>query len=307
MDHRVELRHLRAFCAVAEELHFGRAARRLGLSQPPLSLQVRRLEEQVGARLFERSSRRVALTDAGAALYPQARRLLQELESALAAAGRAGAGAEGLLRVAFAPSMMFQLLPEVVRRFREAHPGVRLELRELPTARQLAALRAGELDVAFAREPQADAALRLETIASEPLRVALARQHPLARRRQLRLSALRAEPWVLFPRDIAPGLHDQVLGLCRSAGFSPRVVQESHEIFTTVGLVGAGVGVTIVPAVVERMGWSGVVYKPIPRAATQVAMAWAAGPERPVVRHFLTIARDEARGRGARPLARRRA
>lgn len=287
----IELRHLRYFCAVAEELHFGRAAARLGLSQPPLSLQIRQLEEMVGARLFERHSRRVALTDAGRALQESARRILRDVDAALVAARQAGSGEVGELRVAFAPTLMLSPLAHVIRHYRARYPGVRVELRELPSAEQAAALLRGDLDVAFVRDADADPRLHIEPLAREALLIALYRDHPLAARARVPLAALADEPWVLFPRAIAPLLYEQVLRLCREAGFTPRVVQESRETYTTVGLVGAGVGVTVVPAAVERMGWEGVVYKTIPRAFTQLGMAWLAGPTRPVVDAFLTAAR----------------
>lgn len=289
----VELRHLRSFCAVAEELHFGRAASRLGLSQPPLSLQVRQLEEAVGARLFDRHSRRVLMTDAGRALHESARRILRDVAGALVAARQAGSGEVGELRIGFAPTLMLSSLAHVVRRYRLRHPQVRLDLRELPSARQMTALLDGELDVGLLREPETDPRLTVEHILREPLVLALPRGHAKAGQARVSLSALATDPWVLFPRSIAPLLYDQVMQLCRAAGFTPRVAQESHETYTTVGLVGAGLGVTIVPAGVSRMGWPGVVYKPIPRAATRLGMVWAAGPTRPLVELFLAAVRRD--------------
>lgn len=302
MDHAIELRHLRYLCAVAEELHFGRAAARLGLSQPPLSLQIRQLEEAAGARLFDRHSRRVALTDAGRALHDAARRILREVDAALVSARQAGAGEVGELRVAFAPTLMLSPLAHVIRRYRARYPGVRVELRELPSAEQTAALLRGDLDVAFVRDAETDERLHVEPIAREALLIALSPDHPLAARSRVPLAALAGEPWVMFPRAIAPRLHEHVMQMCREAGFTPRVVQESRETYTTIGLVGAGVGVTVVPAAVERMGWEGVVYKPIPRAFTQLGMVWPAGPVRAVVDTFLTVARaTSAAGDGITP------
>jgi len=289
----VELRHLRYFCAVAEELHFGRAAARLGISQPPLSLQIRQLEEMVGARLFDRHSRSVALTDAGRALNELARRILRDVDTAMAAARQAGSGDVGELRVAFAPTLMLSTFADMIRRYRGRHPGVRLDLRELPSAEQTAALLRGDIDVGFAREAGPDARLNVEPIAREPLMIALNRDHPRARQARVPVAALAHDPWVLFPRAIAPLLHDHVLRLCQEAGFVPRVAQESRETYTTVGLVGAGVGVTIVPAGVSRMGWRRVVYKRIPKASTELSMVWPAGPSRPIVETFLAAARRD--------------
>jgi len=289
----LELRHLRYFCAVADELHFGRAAARLGLSQPPLSLQVRQLEEMVGARLFDRHSRSVALTDAGRALRESAGRILRDVDAAMAAARQAGSGEAGELRVAFAPTLMLSTFADMIRRYRARHPGVRLDLRELASAEQTAALLRGDVDIGFAREAGPDARLNVEPIAREPLMIALNRDHPRARQARVPVAALAPDPWVLFPRAIAPLLHDHVLRLCQDAGFVPRVVQESRETYTTVGLVGAGVGVTIIPAGVSRMGWRRVVYKAIPGASTELSVVWPAGPPRPIVETFLAAARRD--------------
>ena len=285
---------MRAFVAVADELHFGRAARRLATSQPALSLQIRQLELAVAATLFDRHSRRVALTDAGRVLRDAAGRILRDLEAAVAATRQAGAGATGELRLGFGPTQMLSTLAQVVRAYRTRHPGVHVDLRELPTAEQIAALLRGDLDIGFVRGAEADPRLHVESFAREPLVIAVNRDHPLASSPRVPLSSLAHEPWVLFPRAIAPLLHEQVMQLCRTAGFSPRVVQESREVYTTVGLVGAGVGVTIVPATVRRMSWKGVVYKPIARVSVELSMVRSSGAVRPVVEQFLAIARRSA-------------
>lgn len=166
-----------------------------------------------------------------------------------------------------------------------------MELRELATAEQTDALLRGDLDVGFVRGAETDPRLHVELFAREPLLIALNRDHRAATQARVPLAALAAEPWVLFPRAIAPQLHEQVMRLCRDAGFTPHVVQESREVYTTVGLVGAGVGVTIVPAAAQRMSWRGVVYKPIPRASVRLSMVRPSGPAPPVVETFLAIAR----------------
>jgi DNA-binding transcriptional LysR family regulator len=298
---KVELRHLRYFVAVAEELHFGRAAHRVGIAQPPLSQQVQQLERHLGTRLLERTRRRVALTDAGRALLDDARRILLEVDRAVHAAQRAGRGEAGALRVAFAASVMFLALPRMIGLFRSRYPGVALELRELPTAWQLDALAAGDVDIGFLREPKPDPTLHLETVMREPLRVAVNRHHRLATRARIPLRMLADEDFVLFPQDLAPGLHAQVLALCHAAGFTPRVAQESRELYTAVSLVEAGVGVTIVPASLEKIAWSGVFYKAIsgPRIETRIAMAWRTGIDavKPVVGAFADIVRAVHDGR----------
>lgn len=288
-----ELRHLRYFVAVAEELHFGRAAQRLGIAQPPLSQQIQRLEQAVEARLLERTRRRVELTPAGELFLADARRILADVESSAAAARRVAQGQTGTLTVAFAASVMFLDLPGIIRRFREAFPGVHLDLRELPTGHQLIALRTGEIDVGFLREPPPDPALRTETIMREAFQVAVSRRHRLASRRRVTVADLAHEDFVLFPPDVAPGLHAQVLALCADAGFTPRVRQISRELYTTVSLVEADMGVTIIPASVRQMGWKGVRYFAIdgPLAETRVDAAWRTDNNAPLIRSFLDIAR----------------
>jgi DNA-binding transcriptional LysR family regulator len=294
----LELRHLRYFIAVAEELHFGRAAARLGIAQPPLSQQIRRLEALLDTRLLERTSRRVELTDAGRALLVEARRVLAGVDDAVAAAHRAGRGEVGELKVAFAATVMFLALPAMIREFRRRFPAVQLDLREMPTGPQLEALRAGDIDVGFVRQPNPDPELTIVTVMEEPLRIAINRSHPLARKPGLRVRDLAHEPFVMFPRDLAPGLHAQVMGLCRDAGFAPRVVQESRELYTSVSLVEAGVGVSILPASVERLGWVNVRYRPIAseRATTRVAAAWRTDRARPVIDAFMGVVSEVSGG-----------
>jgi len=306
--HLVEVRHLRYFQAVAEELHFGRAAARLGIAQPPLSQQIRRLEELLGATLFDRTTRRVLLTDAGAVLLEGTERVVQTLDGVLDATRRAAGGETGRLAVAFASSVMFQTLPSLLRAFRDRFPDVVLELRELPTGLQLAALQAGEIDVGFVREPPETAGVAMETVMREPLVVAVSREHPLAGGGgeggaacpdDVFLEDVRAlaeEPFVLFPQELAPGLHAQVMAVCRASGFEPRVVQESRELYTTVSLVEAGLGVTLVPASIRKMGWEGVRYLPVGGVETRIDMAWREDterPVRPVVASFLELVREE--------------
>lgn len=291
MNNQVELRQLRYFIAVAEELHFGRAAARLGIAQPPLSQQIQRLERLLDCRLLDRTSRRVQLTPAGQALLVEARRVLAAAGQAVEAARRAGRGESGELRVAFAATVMFLALPRIIRGFRDRYPLVHLDLREMPTGPQLAALHAGDIDIGFVREPQPDPELEIVTVMREPLRIAVNRSHPLAARPTLAVRDLAHEPFVLFPEDLAPGLHAQVMALCRAAGFTPNVVEESRELYTSVSLVEAGLGVSILPASVEKLGWTGVRYRPIPseRAETRIAAAWRKDRRRPVVDAFMGV------------------
>lgn len=291
---RIELRHLRYLRALAEELHFSRAAARLAVSQPVLSVQIRQLENAIGARLFDRHTRQVSLTDAGRMLDDAARRILRDVDVAVEAARQAHTGQVGVLRVGFGPTLMLSTLAHAVRAYRQRHPGVRIDLRELPTSEQVAALLGGDLDVGFVRGAETDPRLHVELFAREPLVIALHSDHPSAGAARVPLATLANDPWVLFPRAIAPRLYEQVVRLCREAGFTPNVVQESREVYTTVGLVGAGVGVTIVPETMQRMSWKGVVYKAIPRATVRLSMVRPSGAVRPVVDAFLTVARKSS-------------
>jgi LysR family transcriptional regulator, benzoate and cis,cis-muconate-responsive activator of ben and cat genes len=292
-----ELRHLRYFVAVADELHFGRAAERLGIAQPPLSQQVQSLERALGVQLLDRSRRHVALTPAGAAFLSSARRLLEDAQAAATTAQRTARGESGAITVAFAASVMFLALPRIIRRFRDQFPSVHLELRELATGPQMAALRTGDLDVGFLRHPPPDPLLVTATVMTEPLLIAVSRRDVLAPRRRLTLHELANRDFVLFPPDLAPGLHAQVLALCAGAGFSPRVRQVSRELYTTVSLVEAGMGVTIIPASVRKMGWRGVKYFSIrdEAATSHIDAAWRNDNANPVVSAFLDLVRAAAR------------
>lgn len=289
----VELRHLRSFIVLAEELHFGRAAKRLGIAQPPLSQQVARLERLLGYTLFTRRPS-VTLTAAGTALLVPARRALDQVAYGVDATRRAGRGESGILTVGFAASTMATRVPEVLRVFRRRHPGVELVLRELSTAAQLDALRSGFIDVGFLREPVADPAIVAERVVKEPFSAVLPPGHRLASHRTIDLAALAGEGFVLFPRAVAPALYDQVRAICRAAGFEPRQVQEAEEWLTIVGLVDAGLGVSIVPASFERLRWGKVSYHRLARIRrlTTISMCHRAGEQDPLVAAFAAVARE---------------
>lgn len=293
----VELRHLRYFVAVAEELHFSRAAERLGLAQPPLSQQIKSLEESVGHALFERKPK-VRLTAAGETLLEVARRVLAQVEEGMDAARRAGRGEEGKLTVGFAASILTTTLPDALRTYREQFPNVELRLRELSTAAQAAALADGSIDVGFVREaiePTAD--LTCEEVAREEFVAVLPPAHPLAARTVVPLRTLRDEPFVHFPRAVAPALYDQIAGMCQRAGFRPRVVQEAREWLTIVGLVEAGLGVSLVPASFRRLAWGDVQYRPLgpPREFTTIYVCWRPASIPPTAAPLIASARRPAR------------
>jgi DNA-binding transcriptional LysR family regulator len=297
IDPAVELRHLRYFAAVAEELNYSRAAERLGIAQPPLSQQIKSLEETVGHALFERKPK-VRLTAAGETLLEVARRVLAQVEEGLDAARRAGRGEEGKLAVGFAASILTTALPDALRAYRERFPNVELRLRELPTAAQAAALAEGSIDVAFVREAiDAGDGLECEEVAREEFVAVLPPAHPHAARSLVPLRTLKDEPFVHFPREVAPALHDQIEGMCQRAGFRPRVVQEAREWLTIVGLVEAGLGVSLVPASFRRLAWGEVQYRPLgpPREFTTIYVCWRPASIPPTAAPLIALARQPAR------------
>ncbi len=260
----IDLRLLRQFVAVAEELHFHRAARRLAMSQPPLTAAIRRLEAEIGVTLIERGNRAVALTAAGAALLEEARALLLRADRAVVAARDAAAGRIGSVRLGYVGSAMYGRLPAAIRSFRRGRPDVRLELREATTVAQLVALRAGELDIAIVIPPfGGGGGLRVGAFDADRLAIALPAAHRLAGQDAVRLSDLADEPFVLWPAREGRGFHDRVVRLCAGAGFVPDVVQEAHGMHGVLSLVAVETGVSIVPANMAAVRSSEVRYLPL--------------------------------------------
>jgi DNA-binding transcriptional LysR family regulator len=300
----MELRHLRYFLAVAEELHFHRAATRLHISQPPLSQQIRALERELGVTLFERNRRRVTLTAAGESFRDDARSILAAVERASERARHVARGSLGTLSIGFVGSAMFSpTLPDILREFRAGHPDVELVLRELPTTAQLHALASGELDVGVIRGPVAeseiDPELELMTIQRERLVAALPAGHPLAARRRLRAEDLRGEAFVILARREAPGLYASLAAAMRDAGGLPEDVLEVAEMQTIISLVAGGFGVSLVPTSVGQVDRSGVAFRPIAGATQtiELSVAWRAGSGSPVRDAFLAVARPARRPR----------
>jgi DNA-binding transcriptional LysR family regulator len=303
----MELRHLRYFLAVAEELHFHRAATRLHISQPPLSQQIRALERELGVTLLERNRRRVALTAAGEGFRDDTRAILDAVERASERARNVARGSLGTLSVGFVGSAMFSpTLPDILREFRAGRPEVELVLRELPTLVQLQALVGGELDVGVIRGPiaQADVDPRLElmTIQRERLVAALPADHPLAARRRLRAEDLSGETFVILARRDAPGLFASLTTAMVEAGGLPEDVLEVAEMQTIISLVAGGFGVSLVPESVGSVDRSGVAFRPIagPTPTIELSAAWRAGAGSPVRDAFLALARP-TRPPAARP------
>jgi DNA-binding transcriptional LysR family regulator len=291
--HDIEIRHLRYFVAVAEDLHFGRAAQRLHIAQPPLSQQIRRLEEMLGHPLFLRTSRDVRLTAAGEELLERARHTLAKIEADVAAAQRIGRGEAGALTVGFIGSGMLTALPKLLGRYRRQYPQVDLQLREFHTASLVSALLNGTVDVGFLRDAGPVDGLHVETMASEPFVVVLPRKHALAERTTVAVKNLRSEPFVLFSRSYGNLAWKKTVAVCEEHGFLPRVVQEAPQWLTIMTLVGAGLGVTIAPACVEKLNVEGTVcrhLRPTP-IDTQLELAYRVGEVRPITRAFSELAR----------------
>jgi len=271
----MELRHLRYFVAVAEELNFGRAATRLRIAQPPLSRQIRDLEREIGAALFERVARGVELTPAGRAFLPEARLTLAQAERAQRTALRAAHGETGRLRVGFVEAATHSgILPDVLSFFRAHLPSVGLSLFELDALRQAEAFQDDRIDIGVLHSAPLDAArwLRVEPVYTEPVILALPKTHALAGRSRLALAALAGEAFVGFPRVVAPEMFDDIIASCRRAGFSPRIVQEAAGWHTLASLVSAGVGVGVVPRSIAEFQQPGVVYRPVRDLAVEMAL-----------------------------------
>jgi DNA-binding transcriptional LysR family regulator len=304
----MELRHLRYFVAVAEEMHFGRAAQRLHISQPPLSQQIRALEVETGVDLFSRVGRRVQLTLAGKAFLDYARATLALANQGVRTAQRVQRGELGQLSVGFITSMAYTYLPWVLRAFRNRFPEVELVLTEQETWSQLDALQESRLHVGILRGTVSQAELESTTALIEPFIVALPDDHRLARKKSIRLEWLAQDPFVMFPRALGGHFYQQMLGLCRHAGFTPTVSQEAVQMHVAVGLVSARIGVALVPTSMQALPTSGVVFRPLagPRGEAQIAVVRRAADDSPVVRAFIDVATATI-GRGVAGIRRWRA
>jgi DNA-binding transcriptional LysR family regulator len=298
----MELRHLRYFVVVAEELHFRRAAERLHMSQPPLSQQIRALEEEVGATLLLRNQRRVELTTAGVVFLERAREILAATEDAARQARRVQRGEVGRLAVGFVGSAMYSFVPELLRRFREHSPDVTLRLHELGTTEQLRQLEDGRLDVGFLRAARSRSELRIENVAEEPVIAALPDVHPLAAKPELTLSDLVGQPLILLTPGGAPGLRNALQPAIDRMGGDDVIVQEVAEMQTVIGLVAAGIGISLVAESVRELVRVGVTYRPLSGWAPSLRldMAWRAADESPLLAAFLDMARAAAPAEGER-------
>ncbi len=288
----VELRHLRYFVAVAEELHFGRAAARLHMAQPPLSQAIRRLEEAVGCELLARTSRSVRLTPAGVAFLERARRTLRNVDDDVLEARSIGRGETGLLNVGFVGSAMLPTLPSILRRQLDAHPGVRLRLHESYTANVVAGLLAGDVDLGVVRDPEPVDGLTATTLAEEPFVAVLPADHPHAGDDEVSVAVLRGAPFVSPPRYGGVRAYEKPLSLCEAHGFRPRIAHEASHWLTILRLVGAGLGVTIAPSCVRRIATEDVACVALreTEVTSELALLHREGEHRPMVHAFGAIA-----------------
>ncbi|KIF83320.1 LysR substrate-binding domain-containing protein [Noviherbaspirillum autotrophicum] len=295
----IELRQLRYFVAVAEENHFGRAAARLHMTQPPLSQTIQALEATLGTPLFSRTKRSVTLTPAGAALLPEARRILQQAGALPDLARRAASGESGMLSLSFVSTADYSVLPPLLREFREHYPKVQIELREATTDVQIDDLMQGRIDAGLLIPPlhdKARAELDYMTVLSEALVLAAPQgTRALRGKSSATLKAVADMPLIIFPRRIAPAFHDAILGCFRDAGLTPRIGQEAIQMQTIVGLVSAGMGVALVPQSVSNLKRPGVEYKALADKTLHVetGLAWRRDNISPVLRSFLELMRKK--------------
>jgi len=292
----MELRHLRYFLAVAEELNFTRAAARLSISQPPLTQQIKALETEIGVELFDRSAYRIELTRAGTVFAAEVARILGDVRNAVLLAKQAARGPVGLVRVGFTESASFNpLVPAAFRAFRSSDNDVEVSLEERQSTELALALREGRLDVAFVRPPlKTSEGLTLHLLEAEPMVVAVPSGHPLSSREQVELADLRDETLILYPRAVRPGLADAVTTACQQAGFTPRVGQYAPQLSSTINLVAASLGVSVVPKCMERLQPHAVTYLPLRGEPLQalLGIAHRTGEASPAVLRFIATAKS---------------
>lgn len=272
----MELRRIQYFVAVAEEAHFGRAAERLQMAQPPLSQQIKALEAEMGAVLFRRTTRKVELTAAGERFLPRARATLAEVDDAVAEAAQVADGMLGRIAIGFTGSATYDLLPSLVRVLRADLPGIELDIHgEMLTPDQVTALTDGSLDLGLLRPPVRSTAVDVYVLRREPLIAVLPEHHPLAGRDRVRLSELRDDPFITYPSNHRSVVYDAVMDACQRAGFIPASVNEVAETSTMVSFVAAGLGVALVPASVQHLRITGATYLPLAGTTREVELALA--------------------------------
>lgn len=269
----MDLRQLRYFTAIVEEGSLSRAAARLHVSQPPLSTQLKALEDEIGVRLLERSNRGVTPTAAGVVFYEEVRAALLRLEQARQRARQVHEGDVGVLAIGFVSIADYGILPPALKRFRSRYPRVEVQLHELTTDAQIRELRAGRLDLAIGLAPVDEPDLVFERVQREALMLAAPADHPAVQGEgAVDLRALARDSFIVPPRDIGPGLYDLIISRCRAAGFVPRITQSARQMQTIIGLVSSGMGVALVPASVQQLQRAGVQYRPLRGRPAQIEL-----------------------------------
>ena len=289
----MEFRHLRYFLVLAEELHFGRAARRLSISQPPLSLNIQQLEASVGARLFTRNSKQVALTAAGQAFVPAARALLEQAAQAASHARDVGQGMAGSLAIGFTGTMLYSGLPKILERFQARHPLLRLMLKELSSHEQLFELAQDRLDLGFVHTTRVPPELSEILVASQAFVCCLPAGHALARKRELSLPQLQGEPFAVVSRTVSPDYHERIMAICTEAGFYPEIRYELRHWLSVVSLVSQGMGVALVPAALQQSAMAGAAFVPLQQATTpyDTHCLWKTSRDNPALAAFVSAVR----------------
>lgn len=292
----MELRHLHYFIAVAEELHFSRAASRLKMAQPPLSQQIQNLEAEIGAPLFYRTKRQVALTEAGRVFLEKAYQIIADVQKACVAARNTQQGKQGCLIVGFTGIATFNMLPRLIPAYRAMYPLVELNLRQLGTTEQARALLQEELQVGILCLPVITAELNFEVVYRDTFVVALPQNHQLAACQSVDVRQLAPDSFIMTTRKVGEGYHDGIINICRHAGFEPRISQEVHELQTSVSLVAAGMGIALLPGSIQKLNIKGVLYRPLTNAIPplETAIAWHKNEKSPRVENFLALARSVA-------------
>jgi DNA-binding transcriptional LysR family regulator len=288
----MELRHLRYFVALAEELHFGRAALRLAITQPPLSFSIQSLEKELGVRLFERDNKRVSLTAAGKAYYIESQAILDRLQHANDTARSVASGNLGRLDIGFTGSMVYRDVPDIASCFLAQHPGIEVTLREQSSMEQIEGLQHGRLDAGFVNTPHIPDGLEGLALPDDAFVCCLPASHPLAGREQIALKELVGRPFIMFAREISPANYDNVIAICRQAGFEPQTRYAARQWLTITALVANGLGVSLVPASLAQSAISGARFVPIlgARAVSSAHLLWNPASLTPALRLFLDSA-----------------
>jgi DNA-binding transcriptional LysR family regulator len=288
----MELRQLKYFITVAEELNFRRAAERLFMEQPPLSRQIRQLEDELNVELFHRSTRGVMLTQAGQAFLDEARLTLSQAERAAHVAQQVGQGKK--LKIGLSICAFNRMLPEIIQAYRQQSPDVVVTLTEMSTEAQIQALLSNAIDIGFVHAPISHPALLMVTLLSEPLVVALPPDHPLIHQEEINMQSLESEPFMVCPEAVKPDLYAQIMQLCQQAGFSPRIVQEASPPEVLLGLVASGMGISLVATGAETRHSAGVVYRPLttPSPTLETAAAWRKQSNSLVLNDFLMLVKQ---------------